>query len=169
MIRLAHFSGWSVLVAAVLVSGLLRVPQAVANDPNTVVAQIVLHEDGSRTEHVRNPQNRTLKTFTRQADGVLVRRNLFRLNAAGEPTACQIFDGADNLIYRVRYLYDDLGRLREEGTYNRAGKLVRRVVHRYDQNGKAKQPVAVNYPDAERQPIAPIAPRLTPGGLIRDR
>ena len=45
-----------------------------------------------------------------------IRRDVFRLNGTGDPVACQIYDGKGNLIYRVQYAFDKLGRKIAEGT-----------------------------------------------------
>lgn len=137
-------------------------------DPNTIVAQVVIHGDGRRTEFIRDPEDRTLETFTRTADGHLISKQKYKLNAAGEPLLCHIFDAQGALLYRVVYAYDNLGRPIAERTFNRKGRKVRDVVYGYDENGKAKQPVAVNYPDPDtpKTPRAPMAPVLTPDGKI---
>ena len=136
------------------------------DDPNKIVAQLILKDDGSRMEVVRNPQARTLEMTSRDGLGNISRRDVFKLNAAGDPVGCQTYDASGKLIYRVKYAFDDMGRKIEEATYNKRGKMVRRVKQRYDSNGKALKPVEETFQDTERQPMAPIAPELTPHGLV---
>ena len=133
-------------------------------DPNTIVAQMLVGKDGARTDIVRNPQARTLEVHTRDFQGNIIRRDVFRLNGTGDPVACQIYDAKGNLIYRVQYAFDKLGRKIAEGTYNKAGKMVRRMVYAYDANGKALKPQEQTFADTSRQPIAPMAPEITPQG-----
>lgn len=133
-------------------------------DPNTIVAQMLVGKDGARTDIIRNPQARTLEVHTRDFQGNVIRRDVFRLNGTGDPVACQIYDAKGNLIYRVQYAFDKLGRKIAEGTYNKSGKMVRRVVYPYDANGKAMKPQEQSFADTSRQPIAPMAPEITPQG-----
>jgi len=158
-------------ILAIAVAGICAFGPAVRADERKIVAQLILHEDGSRTEHVRNPEARTLEAFTRDYSGVLVKREVFRLGPNGQPLQCQVFDGRGNLIFRALYSYDKMGRKQEERSFNRNGRMVRRVVYRYDANGRALQPIAQNIPDptdptAGRQIVAPLAPQLTREGLV---
>jgi hypothetical protein len=146
----------------------LRVDAAPAKqtDPNTIVALMLVGKDGARTDIIRNPQARTLEVHTRDFQGNVIRRDVFRLNGTGDPVACQIYDAKGNLVYRVQYAFDKLGRKIAEGTYNKAGKMVRRVVYAYDANGKALKPQEQAFADTSRQPLAPMAPEITPQGKL---
>ena len=138
-----------------------------ADRADMIIAQMLVGKEGARTDIIRNPQARTLEVRTLDFEGVIVRRDVFRTNPAGEPIACQVFDRNGNLVYRIRYAFDKFGRKTEEGTYNKAGKMVRRAVFSYDANGKQLPPRVQSFADPGRQPIAPIAPQLTPGGKLR--
>lgn len=147
---------------------LLSAGAAFANDrADMIIAQMLVGKEGARTDIIRNPQARTLEVRTLDFEGVIVRKDIFRTNAAGEPVACQVFDRNGNLVYRIRYAFDKFGRKTEEGTYNKAGKMVRRAVYSYDANGKQQPPRVQTFADPTRQPIAPIAPQLTPNGKLR--
>ena len=155
---------------ATLVSVVLLLAPGVARavDPSDrIIAQMLVGKEGARTDIIRNPQARTLEVRTFDFEGEIIRRDLFRTNAAGEAISCQVFDRKGNLVYRIRYAFDDFGRKKEEGTYNKAGKMVRRAVYSYDANGKQLPPRVQTFADPGRQPIAPIAPQLTPGGKLR--
>lgn len=156
-------------IASLVFIALLLAPGAAsAVDPSDrIIAQMLVGKEGARTDIIRNPQARTLEVRTFDFEGAVVRRDLFRTNAAGEAMACQVFDRNGNLIYRIRYAFDEFGRKKEEGTYNKAGKMVRRAVFSYDANGKQLPPRVQVFADPGRQPIAPIAPQLTPGGKLR--
>ncbi len=155
-------------LATILLALALALPGTLQGSDPTIVAQVVLHEDGRRTEHVRNPEARTIEAFTRDTAGVLVKRELFRLRSDGQPAQCHIYDGSGNLLFRALYRYDEHGRKLEEASYNRAGRMVRRVIYRYDEQGRPLQPIAQNIPDPSGSApiIAPVAPQLTPEGLV---
>lgn len=150
-------------LALLLVSGTARA----VDRSNRIIAQMLVGGQGARTDIIRNPQARTLEVRTFDFEGVIVRRDLFRTNAAGEAVACQVFDRTGNLVYHIRYAFDKHGRRIEEGTYNKARKMVRRAVYSYDANGKQLPPRVQTFVDPGRQPIAPIAPQLTPDGKLR--
>jgi hypothetical protein len=156
-------------IATLVFVALLLVPEGAraADSVDRIIAQMLVGKEGARTDIIRNPQARTLEVRTFDFQGEIVRRDLFRTNAAGEAVACQVFDRNGNLIYRIRYAFDKFGRKTEEGTYNKAGKMVRRAVFSYDANGKQLPPRVQTFADPGRQPIAPIAPQLTPGGKLR--
>jgi YD repeat-containing protein len=150
-----------------IVLGLLATSVAARADEDRhgVVARFVYHDDGRRTETIRTPENRTLESITRNPDGSLVTREKVQLNASGDPVQAMRYDAQNNLITKVVYLYDRLGRKTAERTYNRHNRAVRDVIYGYDENGKAKPPVARNYrDDTPRAPTAPMAPLITPQG-----
>ncbi len=156
------------ILSLVFMSALLAPVAAPANDrTDMIIAQMLVGREGARTDIIRNPQARTLEVRTFDFHGEVIRRDLFRLNPAGEPVACQVFDRKGNLLYRIRYAFDKFGRKTEEGTYNKAGKMVRRAIYNYDANGKQLPPRVQTFVDTTRQPIAPIAPQLTPNGKLR--
>ncbi|MFM7183106.1 MAG: hypothetical protein ACKO2G_16810 [Verrucomicrobiales bacterium] len=156
-------------IASILFAAFLLAPgTAPAVDrADMIIAQMLVGKEGARTDIIRNPQARTLEVRTLDFEGVVVRKDIFRTNAAGEAVACQVFDRNGNLVYRIRYAFDKLGRKTEEGTYNKAGKMVRRAVYGYDANGKQLPARVQTFVDPGRQPIAPIAPQLTPQGKLR--
>lgn len=156
------------ILTIVFASGLFAPMAAPAKDrTDMILAQMLVGREGARTDIIRNPQARTLEVRTFDFQGEVVRRDLFRLNPSGEPVACQVFDRNGNLLYRIRYAFDKFGRKTEEGTYNKSGKMVRRAIYGYDANGKQLPPRVQTFVDTSRQPIAPIAPQLTPNGKLR--
>lgn len=153
-------------ISLLLAAALAPVSARAGADLDKIVAQMLVGKDGARTDIIRNPQARTLEVRTMGFDGEIMRKDVFRLNAAGDPIACQIFDGRGNLLYRVLFAFDNMGRKKVEATYNKAGKMVRRAVFSYDANGKQLRPEVQTFADANRQPIAPMAPQLTPQGRL---
>jgi hypothetical protein len=156
-------------IASLFSVALLLAPETVSavDRADMIIAQMLVGKEGARTDIIRNPQARTLEVRTLDFEGVIIRKDIFRTNAAGEAVACQVFDRNGNLVYRIRYAFDKFGRKTEEGTYNKAGKMVRRAIYSYDANGKQLPPRVQTFADPDRQPIAPIAPQLTPQGKLR--
>jgi len=157
MCRLAYVLGVVMLVGAML-------PSLSAREASKV-AQLLLNYNGTRTEHVRDVTARTLETLTRDPNGEIIKREIFRLNAQGEPVAATIYDPQGRPHFRVAYAYDELGRRMEEVTYNMQGHPVRRSVYTYDDSGKTSPKVvttSLQGGNAPRQPSAPVAPTIAP-------
>jgi hypothetical protein len=122
------------LVASMLLLGARAGAQQI--NTTTVSARAILHTDGTRTESVKDVIKREMKDTTYDARGVVIATKIFLLNDNGEPVQGVIRDGADNLIARVQFFFDDLGRVIEERCVNTQNEIFRRVIHQYDPNGR---------------------------------
>lgn len=118
--------------------------QSLANGPK-IEARALLHQDGTRTDSIKDLNKHEITETMFSANNVVIAKKKFLLNAKGDPTQGVIYDGADNLIARVQFFFDDLGRVAEERCMNTQGEIFRRVIHRYDANGKALSTDAHNY------------------------
>ena len=76
----------------------------------------------------------------------MIAKKKFLLGDNGDPTQGTIYDGADNVIARVHFEFDDLGRVIEERCTNNQNEIFQRVIRRYDASGKPLQPQVFNYP-----------------------
>lgn len=110
--------------------------QSLANGPK-VEGRALLHQDGTRTDSIKDLNKHEMSETTYSANNVVIAKKIFLLNATGDPTQGVIYDGAGNLIARAHFIFDDLGRLAEERCTNTQNQIFRRVIHRYDFNGKA--------------------------------
>ncbi|MEM6911606.1 MAG: hypothetical protein AAF555_08470 [Verrucomicrobiota bacterium] len=122
--------------------------------------RIVIHPDGNRTEILRNVNDRSLTTITRDPDGNIVKKQTYFLDAQGREKRAAIYDPTGNLLFHVLFEYDPYsGKLVEEGMYNRDKELVRLVKHRYDANGQPLPAHAFSIRN-RNQPLAPVAPPI---------
>lgn len=108
-------------------------------------AKAVLHQDGTRTDSVKDFSGRQITETTYDPRNVVVARKTFLLNENGDPLQGVIHDGAGNLIARVQFFFDSLGRLIEERCVNTRNEVFRRVIRQYDPAGKALPPKAFDY------------------------
>jgi hypothetical protein len=111
----------------------------------SVDARAVIHQDGTRSDVIKDPLKHEMTEITYDPRGVVISKKTYLLNENGDPTQGQIFDGAGNLIARVQFSFDDLQRLSEERCVNMQGEVFRRVLHQYDANGKALPVKAMDY------------------------
>lgn len=135
-------SPW-LFAACLLLGGMSAVAQQ--GGPSAVSARAILHNDGTRTESVKDVSKREQKETTYDARGVAISKKIFLLNDNGDPMQGVIYDGADNLIARVQFFFDDLGRVTEERCVNTQGEIFRRVIHQYDSNGRPLPVKAFDY------------------------
>lgn len=121
--------------------------------------RVMRHEDGSRTMFTRAPDERTLTKKKFSANGVLTMLTIYRMDANGNPIGCKIFDGQNQLLYKVSYGYRKAdGQLVEERMFD--ARVIRR-----DKDGGKEMPVQrICYLfDAQGNRSAPIVYNLLPG------
>jgi len=136
-----HFSaflGVYLLAAAVLGQG--------ANPAvSKINARTVYHQDGTRTESVKNPETREFSESVYDARGVVISRRLYLLNERGQVVQGNIYDGAGNLVARSQSFFDEFGRPKEDRLVNLQGEVFQQTIHEYGADGKAKKPKVVNF------------------------
>lgn len=131
---------------------LMNAPSATAqtgSSVSVVEGRTLYHEDNSRTESVKDLNTRELTEMTYDASGQLTTRKVFLLNAKGQTTQGNIYDGQGNLVARCRVYFDDFGRIQEERMSNLKGGVFQRIIHQYSADGKKLPPQVVNL-DAEK-------------------
>ena len=117
--------------------------------------RVMRHEDGSRTLFTRTPDNRSLTKKKFNANGVLVMMTNYRMDSNSNPVSCKIYDGANNLLYKVSYGYRKSdGQLVEERMFDARTKRlhpnsgiempVQRVCYVYDAQGNRSAPIVYN-------------------------
>ena len=103
-----------------------------------VKATTILNADGTRTDIVRNLDERTSETMTYNTAGRLTKRMVFTLNDEGREVEGVIYDGNEKVLSRVSIGYDPVtGKMTEQIERSPAGNVLRRAVIRYDANGRA--------------------------------
>ncbi|MCX6865442.1 MAG: hypothetical protein NTV46_04345 [Verrucomicrobia bacterium] len=117
--------------------------------------RVMRHEDGSRTMFTRAPDDRTLTKKKYSANGVLTMLTVYRMDANANPIGCKIFDGQNQLLYKVSYGYRKAdGQLVEERMFDarvtrrdpNTGKEmpVQRICYLYDAQGNRSAPIVYN-------------------------
>ena len=117
--------------------------------------RVMRHEDGSRTLFTRTPDNRSLTKKKLNANGVLVMMTNYRMDSNSNPVSCKIYDGSNNLLFKVSYGYRKSdGQLVEERMFDARNKRVdpntgiempiQRVCYVYDAQGNRSAPIVYN-------------------------
>lgn len=126
--------------------------------------RVMRHEDGSRTMFTRTPDNRTLTKKKFSANGVLTMLTVYRMDANGNPIGCKIYDGQNQMLFKVSYGYRKSdGQLVEERMFD--ARVVRK-----DPNSGAEMPVQrICYVyDTKGNRSAPIVYNLLPGKTFEE-
>ena len=117
--------------------------------------RVMRHEDGSRTLFTRTPDNRSITKKKFNGNGVLVMMTNYRMDSNSNPVSCKIYDGANNVLYKVSYGYRKSdGQLVEERMFDAKTKRVdpntgvempvQRVCYVYDAQGNRSAPIVYN-------------------------
>ncbi|MCX6845012.1 MAG: hypothetical protein NTU84_00345 [Verrucomicrobia bacterium] len=168
MARVSFLANWKIsnpLLAVLL--ALCLCLQARGNELEAVDGpnvRVMRHDDGSRTLFTRTPDNRSLTKKKFNANGVLVMMTNYRMDSNSNPVSCKIYDGANNLLYKVSYGYRKSdGQLVEERMFDARTK-------RLDPNTSVEMPVQrVCYVyDAQGNRSAPIVYNLLPGKTFEE-
>ena len=130
----------------------------------SVVGRTIYHADDSRTESVRDPNNREMTEMTYNTSGQLTVKKVFLLNDKGEPLQGNVYDGRGNLVARCQSIYDEFGRRKEDRLTNMKGQLFQQVIHEYSKDGKALTPKVINVDTAAEPMIKPAAVDYTGSG-----
>lgn len=131
-----------IMLAMVLpVSG--QSPDLIDEDRDMV--RVMRHPDGSRSVYKRQAGWRGMRCATYTASGRLAAINDYTEGRYGQLVGCIIYDSKRQPIYKVAYGYDSNARLIEERMFSHPeGKLVQRVIYKYDASGNRAKPLIIS-------------------------
>ena len=161
--RMNPLATWKILavIAGMMVSVPCQAkePSKELEDANGPNVRVMRHGDGSRTVFTRAPDDRTLTKKKFSASGVLNMLTIYRMDTNGNPIGCKIYDGQNELLYKVSYGYRiSDGQLVEERMFDA------RVTRRDKDTGKEMPVQRICYLyDAQGNRSAPIVYNLLPG------
>ncbi len=120
------------------------------------LARVVRHPDGSRSVYKRQSGSKGMRCATYTASGRLAAINDYHEGKYGQLVGCIIYNYNRQPIYKVAYGYDSSARLIEERMYSHpGGKLVQRVIYKYDAGGNRSKPLIVSLDPENSKVIAP--------------
>ncbi len=110
------------------------------------MVRVMRHPDGSRSIYQRQAGWRGMRCSTYSPSGRLAAVNDYTEGKYGQLVGCLIYDHTKkNVIYKVSYGYDSRARLVEERMFsNPGGKLVQRVIYKYDNQGNRSKPLIIS-------------------------
>lgn len=143
------------------ICSLSMVGLSLGNPPPMLVGRTVYHADDSRTESVSDPNVREMTESTYNTSGQLTVKKVFLLNEKGDPLQGNVYDGRGNLVARVRCIYDEFGRRKEDQLTNLNGEVFQQVQHEYGKDGKALPPKVINLNPTAAPSLRPAAVDFT--------
>ena len=114
----------------------LAVSFARAQEDLAVRAKTTTFPDGSYSEVIVDPRERTMRSTNHDASGKVTGKVLHKLNAKMEPVESFAYDPAGKPLYRTELKQDASGRVTEALDYTPKNKLIRRIVYTYDSLGQ---------------------------------
>lgn len=139
-----HLHRLALLSQLILCAGFLAQPEAVAQvgswarevqhvkiNPRTGKEEIT----GSTSSH-SDPLKNMLTQITKGPSGVVLSKRQFIMDSKGRIRAGTIWSGNDKLEGRTLYGYDEYDRINEERLFHANGRLIRRMLFRYDANSR---------------------------------
>lgn len=120
------------------------------------LSRVVRHPDGSRSIYTRQKNSPGMQCFTYTASGKLAAINDYHEGKYRQLVSCIIYDYQKKPIYKVAYGYDSSARLIEERMFSvPEGKLVQRVIYKYDADGNRSKPLIISLNPNKAQNITP--------------
>lgn len=120
------------------------------------LSRVVRHPDGSRSVYKRQRNTKGMMCATYTASGKLAAINDYREGKYGQLVSCIIYNHERTPIYKVAYGYDSTARLIEERMYSTpGGKLVQRVIYKYDESGNRSKPLIISLDPGAAAKIEP--------------
>jgi hypothetical protein len=88
------------------------------------------------TENISDPAKNMLIQITRNNQNIEISRREFLMDSKGRVRRGAIRDGKKRLIATTEYGFDTYDRVAEERTFHSSGKLLRRLIFKYDAAGR---------------------------------
>jgi hypothetical protein len=106
---------------------------------NTIHAITVIHEDGSKTVTVTEPDKRTSEASTYDSHDKLLQKIVYALDDQNQPATGVVYTPDNRPVFKSVYKRDDMNRISEEDDYTMDGQPIRRFVYEFGADGKVSR------------------------------
>jgi hypothetical protein len=106
---------------------------------NTIHAITTLHEDGTKTVTITDPEKRTSEAATYDGRDRLLEKIVYALDDQNQVTSGVVYTAANKPVFKTSYKRDDANRISEEDDYTMDDQLIRRFVYEFGANGKVSR------------------------------
>lgn len=103
---------------------------------NAIRATTVLHDDGTKTVTVTDPDKKTSEASTYTANDKLIEKIVYTLNDQNQPVTGIVYTKTGVPAFKASYKHDALNRVTEEDDYTMDGQLIRRFTYDFTADGR---------------------------------
>jgi hypothetical protein len=97
--------------------------------------KVTQRDDGTHVSSTVDPNAHTCVEETLTNKEKLIQKVVYQLDAANRPMSGVVTDPAGNVLYNMKLIHDDAGRVTEESDYSKTGELVRHLIYHYSTAG----------------------------------
>lgn len=119
-----------------LLLGLPAVLCAQDEPDNAIHAVTVLHDDGTKTVTITDPDKHSSESSTYDAGNRLMQKIIYTLDDNNQPASGVVYNQKNLPIFKAVYKRDDMNRVEEEDDYTLDEVLFRRFTYEFGANGK---------------------------------
>jgi len=102
---------------------------------DTIHAVTVLHEDGTKTVTITDPDKHSSEASTYDGGNNLMERIVYALDDNNQPVSGVVYTAKNQPVFKSTYKRDDMNRISEEDDYTMDDQLIRRFVYEFGPNG----------------------------------
>jgi hypothetical protein len=106
---------------------------------NAIHAVTVLHEDGTKTITITDPEKHTSEASTYDGRDKLTQRIVYALDENNQPATGVVYTADNRPVFKSSYKRDDQNRVSEEDDYTMDDQLIRRFVYEFGPDGKVSR------------------------------
>jgi hypothetical protein len=103
---------------------------------NAIHAVTTLHDDGTKTVTITDPDKHSSEASTYDAGNKLVQKIIYTLDDNNQPASGVVYTATDRPLFKSVYKRDDFSRVVEEDDYSMDDQLIRRFVYEFGANGQ---------------------------------
>jgi hypothetical protein len=122
------------IVATAMLPGLCA-GQDDSND-NAIHAITELHEDGTKTVTITDPDNHSSEASTYDGADHLIEKVVYKLDDNNSPVSGMVYGRDNTVAFKTAYKHDDFNRIVEEDDYTLDDVLFRRFTYDFGPDGK---------------------------------
>ncbi len=103
---------------------------------NAIHAVTVLHEDGTKTVTITDPDKHSSEATTYDAGGRVTEKIVYGLDESNQIATGVVYTANNVPAFKASYKRDDQNRISEEDDYTMDDQLLRRFVYEFGPDGK---------------------------------
>jgi len=103
---------------------------------DTIHAVTAIHEDGSKTVTVTDPDKHSSEATTYNAADKVIEKIVYALDENNTPVSGTVYGPDNAAAFKAVYKHDDFNRITEEDDFTLDGQLMRRFTYEFGPDGK---------------------------------